>query len=43
MMLMGEQGKISFLSDRLRSQDFPMGENEIKLHFGKERLLLLPN
>lgn len=35
MMLMGAQGKISFPSDRLRSDDFPMGNNEVMLLFGK--------
>lgn len=35
---MGEQGKISFPSDRLRSDDFPMGENEVMLLFCKGKV-----
>lgn len=35
MVLMGAQGKLSFPSDRLRSDDFPMGNNEVMLLFCK--------
>lgn len=38
MMLMGKQGKISFPSDRLGSDDFPMGKNVVMFLFCKGKV-----